>query len=125
MLSRAIHAWGLSAICLMLALVGAGCQQAPSSPTSGPVSETPAKAPLTDEERIAAEMAKLPEADRKLAMVQKICPVSEAPLGSMEGLMKVHVNGRDVFICCSGCEEFLKAEPEKYLAKIPVPETKP
>jgi hypothetical protein len=28
------------------------------------------------------------------------------------------VAGQDVFICCEGCEQPLKDEPDKYLAKI-------
>jgi hypothetical protein len=32
--------------------------------------------------------------------------------------IKVSVAGHEVFICCEHCEEPLKAEPAKYLAKI-------
>ena len=58
------------------------------------------------------------EADRALALAQKICPVSGDELGGMGTPIKVSVNGRDVFLCCEGCKEDLLAEPEKYLAPV-------
>jgi hypothetical protein len=30
----------------------------------------------------------------------------------------VSVQGREVFLCCSNCEDKLRAEPDKYLAKL-------
>jgi Cu(I)/Ag(I) efflux system membrane fusion protein len=36
----------------------------------------------------------------------------------MDVPVKVSVQGRDVFICCAGCEDMLKAEPDKFLAKL-------
>jgi hypothetical protein len=36
--------------------------------------------------------------------------------------VKVAVQGRDVYICCTGCTDILKEEPDKYLAKLPKPE---
>jgi hypothetical protein len=56
--------------------------------------------------------------DRVLAERQKICPVTEAPLGSMGGPVRVVVNGRPVFICCEGCREPLLKSPAKYLSKL-------
>jgi Cu(I)/Ag(I) efflux system membrane fusion protein len=32
---------------------------------------------------------------------------------------KVTVQGREVFLCCPGCEAKIKGDPEKYLAKLP------
>ncbi len=40
-------------------------------------------------------------------------------LGSMGTPERVVVSGRTVFLCCGGCEAWLRREPEKYLAKIP------
>jgi hypothetical protein len=61
---------------------------------------------------------KLSAADEKLVKQQKICPVTEADLGSMGGPIPVEVAGQRVFICCKGCEKALKADPQKYLAKL-------
>ena len=70
------------------------------------------------EEDVVASLSELSEADRKAALAQKMCPVGEQPLGSMGKPPKVTVNGQDVFLCCEGCEEDLRSDPEKYLAKL-------
>jgi RND family efflux transporter MFP subunit len=76
--------------------------------------------PDEDEDpEIAAAFAKLSAEDRVLAKKQRICPVTELPLGSMGTPPKVDVNGRRVFICCEGCRGRLLAEPVKYLARLP------
>ncbi|OHB80624.1 MAG: hypothetical protein A2V98_01125 [Planctomycetes bacterium RBG_16_64_12] len=67
---------------------------------------------------VQAALAKLSEEDRALAAAQKTCPVSDEPLGSMGTPVKVTVKGRDVFLCCPGCEGEIKADPDKYLAKL-------
>ncbi len=85
------------------------------------VEGTPAE-PTNDDQAMADEIrasfASLNAEDRSLAEKQKICPVGDAPLGSMGPPVKVNVAGHDVFLCCEHCEAPLKAEPEKYLAKI-------
>jgi outer membrane murein-binding lipoprotein Lpp/YHS domain-containing protein len=63
-------------------------------------------------------LAELSPADRALVDKQKTCPVSGAVLGSMGKPYKVTVNGKDVFLCCPGCEAEIKANPAKYLAKL-------
>jgi hypothetical protein len=67
---------------------------------------------------IASEWAKLSPEDRELVVAQKVCPVSDGPLGGMEGMKKVEVEGRTVFICCEHCEPDLLKDPRKYLAKL-------
>jgi len=49
---------------------------------------------------------------------QKICPVSGKPLGSMGAPPAVRIGDRDVYVCCAGCTNRLKADPQKYLAKL-------
>ena len=68
---------------------------------------------------VAKALTELSLADQVLAEEQKVCPVTDMPLGSMGTPVKVNVNGRPVFICCEGCRESLLAEPVKYLAKLP------
>jgi hypothetical protein len=65
------------------------------------------------------QLSQLSADDRALAEKQKVCPVSDQPLGSMGKPFKVTVNGQDVFLCCQGCEGEIKRNPEKYLAKLP------
>jgi hypothetical protein len=67
---------------------------------------------------VADAQAQLSPEDRAAAEKQRICPVSEAALGSMGKPLKVRVKGRDVFLCCQGCEPAIMAEPDKYLAKL-------
>jgi Cu(I)/Ag(I) efflux system membrane fusion protein len=57
--------------------------------------------------------------DHILAARQKTCPVTDEPLDSMGGPIRVEVAGRVVFICCKGCAAPLRKSPEKYLAKLP------
>jgi hypothetical protein len=57
--------------------------------------------------------------DEKLIARQKVCPVTDEPLGSMGAPVKLVVDGRTVFICCKGCEKELRAHAGKYLAKVP------
>ncbi len=62
--------------------------------------------------------AMLSATDRSLVEQQRICPVTEAPLGSMGQPTAMTVQGQKVFLCCRGCEGRLKADPNKFLAKL-------
>lgn len=73
---------------------------------------------------MSMELAKLPPQDRALAEKQKVCLVTDAPLGSMGVPTKVTVKGRTVFLCCGGCEGELKENADKYLARLDRAETK-
>lgn len=46
------------------------------------------------------------------------CPVSGEPLGSMGEPVTLSVDGRDVKLCCAGCQKKFEADPASYLAKI-------
>ncbi len=71
-----------------------------------------------DEAAIAEALAELPEADRIAATAQKICPVTDEPLGEMGPPTKITFDGQDVFFCCKMCEKKFAADPDKYLAKL-------
>jgi len=49
---------------------------------------------------------------------QKICPVTEAKLGSMGDPIVVEVAGQKVWVCCPGCPPKLKTDTARYLAKL-------
>lgn len=70
------------------------------------------------QKEIDEALAKLSDEDLHLAHRQQICPVTEMPLGSMGTPLKIHVDGRDVLICCKACEGRLKEDPEKYLPNL-------
>ncbi len=73
----------------------------------------PAKKESGKDAKIKAALAKLPDADRKLAEQQRFCAVlTTSPLGSMGAPVKVMVDGQPVFVCCEGCrEEALDEDP--------------
>jgi len=67
-----------------------------------------------DNAEVEAALAELSADDQVAARAQKTCPVSGGLLGAMGAPYKVTVNGKDVFLCCQGCEAEVKANPEKY-----------
>jgi YHS domain-containing protein len=95
---------------------------APAAESPAPVADAPAKKPDGAARAASAAtppgLAKLSAEDRALAEKQKTCPVTDEPLGSMGAPVKVSLKGQTVFLCCAGCEEELKKEPDKYLAKL-------
>jgi hypothetical protein len=91
----------------------------PANPAGDkPAAEQPPAGAATEAAKIEASFASLSAEDRALAVKQKICPVSEEPLGAMGTPIKVHVAGQDVFLCCEHCEDPLTQDPAKHLAKI-------
>lgn len=87
---------------------GANSQTVANSPPPLPQKMTSKRTPATP----------LSVADQALVEQQEICPVTEAPLGSMGQPIAMTVQGRKVFLCCRGCEGRLKADPDKFLAKL-------
>jgi YHS domain-containing protein len=110
----------LGSLVIGLAVGLTGCsnkediQKGKSTPQTIPTKE--ASATATTEE--LSGLAELSAEDRELAIKQRICPVSGDALDAMGKPFKTLVNGKTVFLCCSGCEADLKADPEKYLAKL-------
>ncbi len=89
-------------------------------PLQAEVAQTPAPMTVPDPANAVTDaLAKLAPADRAIAERQKVCPVTNLPLGSMGTPIKVRVNGKSVFICCEGCREQLLAKPAKYIANLP------
>jgi len=101
---------------------------------SQPADPSPAKEPLpprrdrlassegsadASEKKMTEALAKLPPADRPLATSQKFCAVlTDSRLGSMGPPVKIMLNGEPVFLCCQGCEQAAKANPEATLARV-------
>lgn len=59
----------------------------------------------TKDAKIAANLQKLPEPDRVLAMAQRTCPITREPLGSMGVPLRVELEGRPVYLCCAACKD--------------------
>jgi hypothetical protein len=78
---------------------------------------TPSTAPAVEKE-IAAGLAGLPAADRTAAESQKFCAIQDTiRLGSMGAPVKVTLDGKDVYLCCKGCVDAAKKNPEKTTEK--------
>jgi YHS domain-containing protein len=95
-----------------------GGEPAVVEPAASQPADEPGQAKEAEEDKIAAALAKLSDADRAAAEKQKNCPVSGKPLGSMGTPVKVTVKGQDVFLCCAGCKAAIEKDPDKYLAKL-------
>ena len=71
------------------------------------------------EQAVAENLAKLAPDDRKAAEAQRFCAVQEGVrLGSMGVPVKVTVRGQAVYLCCEGCEDKAKADPDQTLEKV-------
>jgi Cu(I)/Ag(I) efflux system membrane fusion protein len=65
-----------------------------------------------------ANLDKLSPADRKMALAQQNCPITEAALGSMGVPVKLEVApGQFVFLCCDGCRDEALKEPKQTIEK--------
>jgi len=117
----------VSSTLLILGLITAmqlfGCSKPATPPGQGSATVMTGEEASADDPaaEIAKAMAELPEAERPIAMAQKICPVGGGPLGSMGMPYKVTVKGRDVYLCCKGCKESIEKDPDMYLAKLAEP----
>jgi Cu(I)/Ag(I) efflux system membrane fusion protein len=52
---------------------------------------------------------------------QKVCPVTNAKLGSMGEPISVEIEGQKVWVCCAGCFPKLQGAPARYLARLAPP----
>jgi Cu(I)/Ag(I) efflux system membrane fusion protein len=97
-------------------------KEAPKSPPSPSAAQEKIADVAEPSSEMAAEAAEglkeLSPEDRAAAEKQRICPVSGEPLGAMGKPYKIVVDGRTVFLCCPGCEEQFRKDPEKYFAKM-------
>ena len=71
-----------------------------------------------DEAKIKAAMAKLSESDRTAAAAQRYCPMMDTVrLGAMGTPVKVSIDGKAVFLCCSGCKDEAVEHGKETVAK--------
>jgi Cu(I)/Ag(I) efflux system membrane fusion protein len=88
------------------------------APAPKPVA--PAQARLSAQEaKIKTALDKLSPEDRRLAEAQKYCPIQQQNrLGSMGKPFKVLLKGKRVFLCCDGCVDDARADPDQTLATV-------
>jgi membrane fusion protein, copper/silver efflux system len=63
-------------------------------------------------ENVKNNLAKLPPEDQKLVAKQKFCPITKLRLGSMGVPVKITLKGQPVFLCCPGCVDKAKKDPD-------------
>ena len=90
----------------------------PSKPDSGKAEPAAkgAAAPPTAEE--LKNIRKLPPEDQKVALAQRVCPITNKPLGAMGVPVKIMLKGQPVFLCCAGCVAKARKDPEGTLKKV-------
>jgi len=121
----------LSSLFVVLAIVIVGCNRQPANDQNpSALATSPLKAESADSHApkgttageaspdVSSGLAELSVEDRELAAKQRICPVSGELLGAMGKPFKTTIKGKTVFLCCQGCEDDLKKNPDKYLAKL-------
>ena len=75
--------------------------------------------PEDPDAKIHSALAKLSKEDRELAESQKFCPVlPDSRLGGMGPPVKLIVEGKPVFVCCSGCTKKAMADPKVTLETV-------
>lgn len=90
----------------------------PFGPPSRPVS--PQSSPFLESGRPTIPegmegISELPISEQKKALMQKTCPVTREPLGSMGKPILVTVSGQSIYVCCEGCVPAIQRNPQKYL----------
>src|SRR5262249_36569789 len=111
--------FGILSAVLLAAVVGCGHTNSLPMPTKGSGGEDSAVGTGTTKDSSSDKttavdtsgLKDLDEADRKLAELQKVCPVSRNPLGSMGKPYKMTVKGRVIFLCCDGCKDEVDKDP--------------
>lgn len=98
--------WGVALI-LLFAVAGCGREEEPMT-QQPPVEQTMGQA----EEAVGGAQEAV-----TAAIEQKTCPVMEN--NPINPNMFVEYEGKKVYFCCPGCPEKFKADPEKYLSKLP------
>ncbi len=99
----------------------------PAPEGAAPAADAPkADAPKADAPQAAvelkpeeiAEIKKLPAEQAEVALKQKVCPVSNEPLGSMGAPIKVEAEGKTAYLCCKGCQGEFDKDPKAVLTKL-------
>jgi hypothetical protein len=71
------------------------------------------------EATIRANLAKLPEKDRKLAEAQKWCAVeTDDRLGATGIPEKIQIKDQPIFLCCKKCIDQARKNPDQTLARV-------
>ncbi|MSR55298.1 MAG: hypothetical protein EXS09_18730 [Gemmataceae bacterium] len=95
-----------------VAIIASGCNEV--KPSTAPPGE-PTK---SGDASVQTNLGKLSAEDRKIAVSQKNCPITDEALGTMGVPIKLMINDQPVFICCKSCEKSAKKDLDKTLQKV-------
>src|SRR5262249_19500358 len=88
-----------------------------AAPLAADTNEAAQAADPDEEAEIQANLAKLPQKDRKLAEEQKFCAVADdSRLGAMGVPVKILIKNQPVFLCCKACTKQAEKDADKTLA---------
>jgi YHS domain-containing protein len=74
-------------------------------------------ASTSDRESAGQQSAEPGQSDQSGIARQRVCPVTGAELGSMGEPVKVVVGGQPLYLCCKGCLDKVRSDPEAYLRR--------
>ncbi|MEJ2701835.1 MAG: YHS domain-containing protein [Sedimentisphaerales bacterium] len=115
MKSPSMKIWAMLGVVVVLSvglLVLNGCKKSEPAP-SGTSSDTTMQMEGHDHAAMAKEAA---DTETASTTEQTICPVMGNPINKD---VFVEYKGKKVYFCCPDCVEKFKADPEKYVAKLP------
>ena len=99
---------GMAALVFAVLVLAGGCQK--EKPAARSQAQPMGK--MTPAEHAAMTQA----ADKAVAAEQTTCPVMG---GTIDKNIFVEYKGKKVYFCCKDCVEKFKADPEKYVSKLP------
>lgn len=92
----------------------AGCQK--DEPTAGPQTTQTKMQETAVSASMKHEATSSPAQPVVVTAEQTTCPVMG---GAINKAIFVEHQGKKVYFCCNGCPDTFKANPEKYIAKLP------
>jgi YHS domain-containing protein len=91
-----------------------GCKK--SEPASSEITAEDTQQAADQEAKEAEALIAKLSTEAKEVIEQTICPVMA---GKINKDIFVEYKGQKVYFCCAGCEAKFKADPEKYISKLP------
>jgi len=76
----------------------------------------PSDTPADTMQEMQGHMMDEPAKEIASAVEQTTCPIMGTAINKA---LFTEYKGKKVYFCCPGCEEKFKAEPEKYIVKLP------
>jgi len=107
---KLISIMAISGFFMLASIMLTGCEESEPETTEPAAMEMDHN--MTEPEAVTAETTTQVVSATK----QTLCPVMDAPINKD---LFVEYEGKKVYFCCAGCPEKFKADPEKYLSKLP------